>query len=165
MVPEAEDSDLEPRWLDQAEMAAWLGLLRVTMLLPAALEAQLQRDAGVTQFEYLELAALSDSPGRTLRMSTLAGLANGSLSRLSHVVRRLEGRGWVFREPCPQDGRVTNATLTDEGYDKLVATAPGHVAAARELVIDRLSRDRLGALAGMCESILTAIDTRPDSGQ
>ena len=95
----------EPRWLDQTEMDAWLPLARLMIRLPAALDAQLRRDAGITHFEYAVLARLSEAPEHTLRMSTLAEFANGSLSRLSHVVKRLEAQGWVFRRTCAEDGR------------------------------------------------------------
>ncbi|MCW2533525.1 MAG: MarR family transcriptional regulator, partial [Blastococcus sp.] len=121
----------EPRWLDDEERMTWLSLAGVMTLLPAALDAQLQRDAGLSHFEYMVLAMLSERSSRTARMSELAGLANGSLSRLSHVARRLEDQGFLARRACPEDGRVTNAVLTDAGYAKVVATAPGHVAAVR----------------------------------
>ncbi|MEV6737141.1 MarR family transcriptional regulator [Streptomyces sp. NPDC051104] len=125
----AEEGTREPRWLTSDERDAWLSLIAMTIKLPAALEAQLQRDAAITLYEYLVLAGLSEAPDRTRRMSDLAVLANGSLSRLSHVVKRLERRGWVRREPCPEDGRATNAVLTEAGWTKTVATAPGHVEA------------------------------------
>ena len=117
----------EPRWLSPEQLAVWMKFSIVLVRMPQELDAQLQREAGVSWFEYLVLAGLSEAPERTMRMSSLALLANGSLSRLSHVVKRLEQRGWVVRRPCPEDGRYTNATLTDEGWDKVVATAPGHV--------------------------------------
>ena len=71
------------------------------------------------------MARLSQSPERTLRMSSLADLANASLSRLSHLVKRLEERGLVRREPDPADGRFTNAILTDLGFQTLAEAAPG----------------------------------------
>jgi DNA-binding MarR family transcriptional regulator len=103
------------------------------------------------------LSGLSEAPGRTLRMSDLAANASGSLSRLSHVVSRLEKRGWVRREPCPGDGRFVNAVLTDTGWDKIVATAPGHVEAVRRLVVDALSPEQLAALGCASGKILAAI--------
>ncbi|MBT0772590.1 MarR family transcriptional regulator [Kineosporia sp. J2-2] len=130
----------EPRWLDDEEQDAWRAMAGIVFALPAALDAQLQRDAGLTHFEYTVLAALSETEGRSLRMSLLATLANGSLSRLSHVVKRLEKQGWVRRATDPDDGRYTVATLTDDGYAKIVATAPGHVEAVRQLVLDPLTR-------------------------
>src|SRR5215831_383363 len=118
----------EPRWLTSEQMRAWISLVSVLIRLPSVLDAQLRRDAGVSHFEYQVMAGLSESPDRTLRMSVLAILAEGSLSRLSQVVSRLEKRGWVRRTPDPADGRYTLAILTDTGWDTVVAAAPGHVA-------------------------------------
>src|SRR3954447_21127322 len=96
-----------PRWLSADELRDWMPFAGLLLKLPAALDAETQRDSGLSHFEYLVLASLSEAPGRTRGMSELAVLANGSLSRLSHVVKRLEGRGWVERTPCPDDGRYT----------------------------------------------------------
>src|ERR671933_212671 len=115
---------VEPRWLDDEEMAAWLALNGVILLLPAALDSQMQRDNGITMFEYLVLAMLSEAPGRTLQLKRLASVVNGSLSRLSHVVTRLEQRGWVRREPLAENGRVPMATLTEGGNAQGVESAP-----------------------------------------
>jgi DNA-binding MarR family transcriptional regulator len=147
----------EPRWLDDDERTAWLSLAGVMTLLPAALDAQLQRDAGLNHFEYTVLAMLSERPSRTARMSELAGLANGSLSRLSHVARRLEGQGLLVRRACADDGRATDAVLTDAGYAKVVATAPGHVAAVRSLVFDALTPAQRRQLATIGDRILGQI--------
>jgi DNA-binding MarR family transcriptional regulator len=125
--------------------------------LPSALDAELQRDAGISSFEYMVLSGLSEAENRTLRMSDLAVMAAGSLSRLSHVVSRLEKRGWVRREPCPGDGRFVNAVLTDDGWDKVVATAPSHVESVRRLVVDVLSARDLSALGGACGQILDVL--------
>src|SRR5881397_2588604 len=105
------------RWLEQDELAAWMSLARLVFKLPGVLDFQLQRDSGLTHFEYLVLAGLSESPGSSRRMSDLAEFANGSLSRLSHVVKRLENRGFVERRPAEEDGRITVATLTDTGWE------------------------------------------------
>ena len=148
----------EPRWLASDESAAWMALAGVLFRLPAALDAQLQRDAGISHFEYQVLAMLSQSPGRTLRMSQLAMLAEGSLSRLSHVVARLEKRGWVRRTPDPGDGRYTLAILTGDGWDKVVATAPGHVEAVRRYVFDPLTKTQARQLREICHRIMRAID-------
>src|SRR5215831_7313685 len=128
----------EPRWLTSEQMRAWISLVSVLIRLPSALDAQLRRDAGISHFEYQVLAGLSEAPDRTLRMSTLARLAEGSLPRLSQVVGRLEANGWVGRAADPSDGRYTLATLTEAGWAKVVATAPGHVDAVRRLVFDPL---------------------------
>src|SRR6478752_3446145 len=119
--------DPEPRWLSPDERTAWLSLVGVMVKLPAALDAQLQRDSGLSYFEYLVLAMLSEQPNRLMRMSELAAAINASLSRLSHIAKRLEGPGFITRQPDPVDGRYTNAVLTDAGMAAVVASAPGHV--------------------------------------
>ncbi len=136
----------EPRWLTEEELQTWFTLGGVLTWLPDALDAQLQRDAGISHFEYQVMAMLSMSPQRTRRMSEVAALANGSLPRLSRTVDRLEKRGWVVRRPDPEDGRSTLAVLTEAGWDKVVATAPGHVAEVRRLVFDPLTKTQVRQL-------------------
>jgi DNA-binding MarR family transcriptional regulator len=143
-------------WLSDEQQAAWRSFVALLLRLPAALDAQLQKDAGITHFDYLVLSGLSEAPGRTLRMSELAATASSSLSRLSHVVSRLEARGWVRREPCPGDGRFINAVLTEEGWEKVRETAPGHVAAVRELLISTLSEEEFAQLGAISEKLLAA---------
>ncbi|MFC3501602.1 MarR family winged helix-turn-helix transcriptional regulator [Micromonospora krabiensis] len=148
----------EPRWLDAEERQTWLSLVSFLIKLPGALDAQLQRDAGLSHFEYQVLAGLSESPDRTRRMSELAALAEGSLSRLSQVVSRLERRGWVRRTPDPTDGRYTLAVLTEEGWAKVVATAPGHVAAVRTYVFDPLTKAQQRQLREIGTRVTRAVD-------
>ena len=143
-------------WLTDEQQAAWRPFIALLLRLPAALDAQLQRDAGITNFDYLVLSGLSETPNRTLRMSELAAIASSSLSRLSHVVSRLEAKGWVRREACPGDGRFINAVLTDEGWDKVVATAPGHVAAVRELLVGVLGEEEFAQLGAISARVLAA---------
>jgi DNA-binding MarR family transcriptional regulator len=158
-APAAGGCPEAPRWLNGSERESWLAFGALMMRLPGALDAQLQRDAGISHFEYLVMAMLSEAPGRTLRMSQLAALANGSLSRLSHVVSRLERRGWVRRAACPHDGRATNAVLTDDGWAKVVEAAPGHVGRVRSLVVDSLSTTQLQQLRQIADVVLARIDT------
>jgi DNA-binding MarR family transcriptional regulator len=149
---------MDTRWLDDDEQKAFLGLVAVAELLPGALDAQLRRDSGLTHFEYLVLAMLSEADGRTLRMTSLAQRTNATLPRLSHVVRRLEERGLVERSPCPEDGRATNAHLTAAGWDAVVAAAPGHVDTVRRLALDPLSPTQVAQLRRISESMLEVLD-------
>lgn len=151
-------TDRAARWLGPVESDAWSGLLSVALRLPGALDAQLTRDSGLTHFEYGVMAALSESLERTLRMSDLAVLAEGTLPRLSQVVGRLEKRGLVTRRPDPTDGRYTLATLCDAGWKKVVEAAPGHVQRARELVFDQLTQAQVRQLAAISRRIMQAID-------
>ena len=101
----APSDDGEPRWLDEAEMAAWLPLVRLVTLLPQRLDGQLREDAGIGHVYYQILAMLSQARDQHLRMSELAGLTAISPSRLSHAVAALEDRGWVTRCPAATDRR------------------------------------------------------------
>lgn len=150
---------METEWLDESERAAWLRLVAVVELLPGVLDAQLRATAGLTHFEYFVLAMLSEAPDRTLRMTALGQRTNATLPRLSHVVRRLEGRGLVVRFPCPEDGRATNAALTDAGWDAVSAAAPGHVATVRHNVLDPLTREQVAQLRDIGELLLTRLDS------
>jgi DNA-binding MarR family transcriptional regulator len=147
----------EPHWLDDDERQHWNAFAYVLTQLPAALEAQMQRDAGISQFDYVVMSALSMAPERSLRMSEVAQYAGSTLSRLSNVVGRLEKRGWVRRHPDPSDGRSTLASLTDDGMDKVVAAAPGHIDAVRRLIFDPLTKAQQRQLGAVSQRILGAL--------
>ena len=147
----------ETRWLTGEEEQAWRAVASMMHEVRSALECQLERDSGLSFIEYHTLARLSEEPTHTLRMSQLAELTNASLSRLSHLVTRLEKWGFVRREPDPTDGRYTNAMLTQAGYDKLRESAPGHVEAVRQLVIDVLSPIELAKLQAFCGRIVASV--------
>ncbi len=149
---------MDTKWLTKDERAAWVRLAAVLELLPGVLDSQLRRDADLTHFEYYVLAMLSEAPERTLRMTELARQTNATLPRLSHVVSRLEGRDLVARFPCPQDRRATNARLTEAGWAKVQAAAPGHVANVRHHVIDALSDEQIDQLAAIADAILARLD-------
>jgi DNA-binding MarR family transcriptional regulator len=148
----------EPRWLDAEEQRIWYAFAYALIRLPAALDAQMQRDAGISQYEYLVLSALSMVPDRTLRMSTLAMVTAGSLARLSNVVSRLERRQWVRRTTDLADGRATLAILTEDGWAKVVASAPAHVEEVRRLIFNPLTRTQQRQLGTIAERILRAIE-------
>jgi DNA-binding MarR family transcriptional regulator len=146
------------KWLTAAEVDSWLSVVRMMTWLPWSIDQQLRRDANLGMVEYQVMARLSQRPERTVRMSELADLANASLSRLSHLVKRLEDRGFVRREPDPADGRFTNAILTDLGFQTLAEAAPGHVAHVRSLVIDVISPEQLRRLGLVADRITSRID-------
>ncbi|MCK2035727.1 MarR family transcriptional regulator [Microbacterium sp. SSW1-49] len=139
--------------MDERESRAWLGLVAVTQLLPAALDSQLQREAHLTHFEFMVLTVLRFAPQSTLRMTALADATHATLARLSHVCTRLEKRGVVERTPSPDDRRATDVRLTSDGRRMLIRAMPGHIATARRLVIDALTPAQLDALAEIAESI------------
>ncbi|WP_433789465.1 MarR family winged helix-turn-helix transcriptional regulator [Actinoplanes sp. CA-252034] len=146
-------------WLSDDERTAWMALSAVLTSLPPVIDAQLKRDVGINYFEYTILSSLSEAPGRAIRMGSLAHLAAGSPSRLSHAVSRLEKHGWVERRvsiDTATETRCVEAVLTDAGWDAVVAAAPDHVREARRLVFDVLTPEQVAQLATIGRKLLTA---------
>jgi DNA-binding MarR family transcriptional regulator len=137
-----------PRWLEPDEQAVWRAFLDVSRLLFEQMNRQLSDEAGMSLAEYEILVQLSEAPGRRLRMSELADRVVSSRSRITHTVGRMEERGLVHREACADDGRGVLCVLTDAGFARLEATAPGHVETVRTLMFDPLDpadAEHLGA--------------------
>ncbi|ESP99378.1 MULTISPECIES: MarR family winged helix-turn-helix transcriptional regulator [Streptomyces] len=138
-----------PRWLSDDEQRTWQAYLHATTLLEDHLDRQLQRDAGMPHVYYGLLVQLSEAPEKRLRMTELAEGAKITRSRLSHAVARLEKNGWVRREECPSDKRGQLAVLTEEGEAMLTRSAPGHVAAVRQALFDRLTPEQTESLGAI----------------
>ena len=145
------------RWLDAEEQQIWAQLSTMILRLQPVLSAQLQREFGISQFEYLILARLSEAPGSMLRMSMLATITGSSLPRLSQAVGRLEKRGWVSRRPDAEDSRYTLAALTRAGLSRLQEAAPSHVDAVQKLVFDRLTQAQTRQLGTISQRILDGL--------
>ncbi|ONM46880.1 MarR family winged helix-turn-helix transcriptional regulator [Nocardia donostiensis] len=139
-------------WLNPVEQRAWRAIVALLTRLPGALDTELQRESGVTHFEYWVLTLLSEEPGHRLQMSELAHRANASLSRLSHVVSKLERLGWAERTTTP-GRRGVQAMLTDDGYKKVVEAAPGYLDSVRRLVFDGLDAGQTATLAELGEAL------------
>ena len=147
----------EPTWLTAEQLRTWRALHAATVVLPVALDAQLQRDAQISYLEYYALAGLSERPDHTARLSDLAILTGAELSRISHLIARLEKRGLVIRRPDPDDGRYTNAILTEQGWEKVKQAAPAHVATVRTLLFDGLNANGLRELNRTADRIVAAL--------
>jgi DNA-binding MarR family transcriptional regulator len=150
----------DTRWLTPEQQGAWRAFMAGCRALFTAVDAQLQRDAGMPLAYYEILVRLSEAPGRALRMSQLAEATSASKSRASHAVARLEERGWVRRVDCPTDRRGQVAELTDEGYAVLVATAPGHVEQVRTSLFDGLTDEQVAQLKAIGDTMAAACGGR-----
>jgi DNA-binding MarR family transcriptional regulator len=161
----------DTRWLSDEEQDVWRNFAAATSMLQAHIEAQLQREGGMPHTYYEVLVALSEAPGRTLRMSELADARFSSRSRLSHAVARLEASGWVRREACPTDKRGAWAVLTPAGFAALEAAAPSHVETVRQSLFDPLSPEQVEQLgeimaairAKMSPACAAALDSCPST--
>ncbi|MGW2590110.1 MarR family winged helix-turn-helix transcriptional regulator [Streptomyces sp. NPDC001515] len=148
----------QPRWLTDEEQGVWSAYLHATTLLEDHLDRQLQRDAGMPHIYYGLLVQLSRAPRHQKRMTELAKDAKITRSRLSHAVARLEKSGWVRRENCPSDKRGQNAVLTQEGYEMLRRSAPGHVGAVRQALFDRLTPEQMRSLGEIMRAVASGLE-------
>jgi DNA-binding MarR family transcriptional regulator len=147
----------EPRWLTAQEQAVWRAYLDVTRLFNDKLQRRLVDDADLSLAEYEIMVQLSETDGHRLRMSELADRAVNSRSRLTHTVARMEDRGLVRREACPDDGRGVLCLLTDDGYAALERAAPDHVAAVRETLFDALTPAEVETLGAAMQKVRTGL--------
>lgn len=154
-------SDPDVQWLNSRENRTWLALWSVSEWLPTRLDEQLKRDSGLSHRDYFTLAQISMASGEQITMSDLARLSNISASHLSHVVARLEKRGWVRRHADPENRRTNIAALTGEGRRFIVGAAPGHVAEVRRLVFDALDDDETQVLGALLTKVLGRINPSP----
>lgn len=148
-------------WLSDDEQRAWRTYLRMSSLLPAALNRQLQQDCGLTLPEYEVLVQLSEMPGHRLRPFQICEALNWEQSRLSHQLTRMERRGLISRQECAVDGRGAFIELTAAGADAVGAAAPRHVATVRRLIFDQLSDGQRAALEEACTAIIAALSDQP----
>ncbi|MFI1241558.1 MarR family winged helix-turn-helix transcriptional regulator [Nocardia salmonicida] len=139
-------------YLDPVERRAWSAVVTLAMRVPSALDSRLQREFGVTHFEYRVMALLHDAPRRRMRLSMLAARGHGSISRLSHVITKLERVGWVRREAA-ESGRGIDAVLTASGQAKVLEATPDYLLAVRKLVLDGLDDPQKAELAVLGERL------------
>ena len=148
----------DTRWLDDDEQHAWRSFLRAASAIDEALDRQLQRDAGMPHAYYQVLAMLSEAPERTLRMSQLAGLTTsspaGSRTRCPGWRRRA---GYAGTSTRPIAGERSRCSPTTAG-PPCRRRAPGHVAAVREVLFDRLAPGQVPQLRAICERLTDSPD-------
>lgn len=148
-------------WLDEKEAAAWRGLQQMQAQLNARLAHELSRESDLSYPDYAVLVALTDRPDGEMRSYELGEELGWEKSRVSHHISRMAARGLVARRKCPSDQRGAFVVVTDQGRRAIEAAAPGHVAAVRRYVIDRLSPDQLDALAAITEAVISALAVHP----
>lgn len=150
-------------WLADDEQHLWRRWLRLSALLPGALHRQLQTDADLSLPDFDVLVQLTDTPDARVRVTDLARGLHWERSRASHHVTRMEGRGLVQREECPDDKRGAFVVLTEKGRGVIDRAAPAHVAAVRRLVFDAITPQETAVLAAVTDKVLTRLegDTAP----
>ena len=156
--------DPDPQWLDDDDQRTWRAFLLAAHQVEAALDRQLQQDAGMSHSHYAVLVMLSEADERTMRMGQLAERLGFSASRLAHAAMRMEANGWIRRRPCPDDARGQLAVMTDGGERALAAAAPGHVALVRRILVDTTTAPERRSLADVLGRMVAATGDRDGEG-
>jgi DNA-binding MarR family transcriptional regulator len=151
----------DPRKLTEEEDELFSTFYRMRRGFDRALDAQLQRDHGVSISELEVLMALVRSPGRRLRVRELVAMTGWEKSRVSHQVTRMEARGFVDRQECADDKRASYIHLTGEGRRIVVRALPEHTATIRRILFDPLSDEQQSGFLDISQRMLAAIDDEP----
>jgi DNA-binding MarR family transcriptional regulator len=162
LFPEYNVRVTEARWLSEREERAWRSLQLMQMRLEGELARQLAADSDLSYPDYLVLVALTARPDGRMRVFELAVTLGWEMSRLSHHVARMAGRGLVKKERCDSDRRGAFVVVTELGRQEIQVAAPGHEAAVRRLFIDRLTPDLLAAVGDAAEVVLAGLDEPTD---
>ena len=167
MATEAQTTSTSPlaaaqsRPLDERELRAWRGMLRVHATLTKALDAELDAEHGLPLSSYEVLLHLDNAEGHRMRMSDLAAMAILSRSGLTRLVDRMEREGLIARESCPSDARGSYATLTTAGRRKLDAARATHLAGVRSLFLAHFSAEEQDVLGAAWERVLPGVNAAP----
>jgi len=149
--PPADGPAVPP--LSGEEEAFMRALGRLMLVLPRALDADLERDQRMTMSEYSVLRHLSEARCRMLRMSELATACDMSLSGMTRLAGKLESLGYLKRIRCDRDARGSNAVLTDAGLARLRQAWPDHLASTRRHIFDHLNGLELSRLTTVLEAM------------
>jgi DNA-binding MarR family transcriptional regulator len=145
-----------------AAIEAFVRLVRAGVAVTRQLSAQLSADHGLSINSYEALLHLAGAPDSRLRR---VDLANGLLLTASGVTRlldSLERDGFVARQECSSDRRVSYAVLTEAGRAKLREASKSHTRQIRELLGGVYDDDELAQLAGLLDR-LPDVDPTDDS--
>ncbi|WP_314411736.1 MarR family winged helix-turn-helix transcriptional regulator [Streptomyces sp. DSM 40484] len=141
------------------ELLLWQSLGRLVHSLPRALEEDMTR-AGVTMTEFAALLILSEAPDHRMRMSALAGASGLTPSRITRVIDGLSKHGLARKERHGQDGRGSEAVLTEAGLRALRSAQPAHLASARSRVLDQIPPDLLAPLAQTIAAVAESLSPK-----
>jgi len=147
------DGDDAVRPLDPQEEDFLRALMRVLVVVPRAFDSDLGRELGLSTSEYGALMHLSEAPRQRLRMGDLAAATALTQAATTRVVKCLEGKGLVQREPSAEDGRGQDAVLVAAGRACLERARPTHVASARRRIFDKLDGIELASCIAALGSI------------
>lgn len=126
--------------------AAWLRFLRAHAAVTRELSARLETAHGLTLSDFDVLAQLLSAEGYRLRRVDLARSVLLTASGITRLLDGLERAGWVAKDRCASDARVTYAVLTEAGLAKIAEARASHAADVEELFGSRFDEAEKASL-------------------
>jgi DNA-binding MarR family transcriptional regulator len=137
------------------QLEAWVSFLRAHAAITRELSAQLQREHGLTLNDYEVLLHLRQADEGMLRRVDLAERVLLTASGITRLLEGLERAGFVCKQTCASDARVSYAQLTDAGATKLAEAAKTHLRGIDDLFTGRYSGSELNTLAELFSRLPT----------
>jgi len=146
------------------QLESWISFLRSHAAITRELSAQLQREHDLTLNDYEVLLHLSHADGGRMRRVDLAQQVVLTASGITRLLEGLERSGYVCKDTCAADARVSYAKLTDTGRAKLRDAGKTHLRGIEELFLSRYSGSELATLAELLGRLpVTGADCKSDS--
>ncbi len=145
----------------KAQLAVWRSYIETAEELRSRLASRMLSESSLSLGDYQVLLALSEASRGRLRSSELADRVGWERSRLSHHLGRMERRGLVRREDCPDDSRGSEVVATEAGSGAFRSASVPHLEAVRTLFVSALSAEQLAQLAAVTAALrrrLAAVD-------
>ena len=128
-------------------LQAWVSFIRAHSAITRQLNADLLNEHGLTLNDYEVLLMLARAEGGRMRRVDLAQTVVLTASGITRLLDGLERAGYVEKDACPTDLRVSYAKLTGNGHQKLKDAAATHLGGVEELFVGRFSDAELESLA------------------
>lgn len=141
---------------------AFVRLVRAHAAVTRRLSAQLSADHGLTLSAYEALLRLARAPESRMRRVDLANALLLTAGGVTRLLDGLERDGFVAREECASDRRVSYAVLTKAGRNKLREASKSHTRQIGELLGGPFDEDELAQLVALLDR-LPGVDPTSDN--
>ena len=140
---------VETSRLDGVALEAWRSYLQSHAAIVRELDAELVAAHGMTTRDYEVLLYLAQSDGMKLPMSALSERTMLTRSGITRLVDGLVDSGMIERASCDRDARVSYASLTPAGYEKLRQAGCTHVKSIERLFLAHFAPEEIGQLSSL----------------
>jgi DNA-binding MarR family transcriptional regulator len=138
----------------EAAVDAWIALMRAQQCTLLKIERAF-REAGLPPHAWYDVLWELDRAGETgLRPFEIERQILIAQSNISRLIDRLEGRGYVERRPCREDGRGQYVVITPEGRALRRRMWPVYAGAIGAAIERKVTEPEAAALAGLLRKLI-----------